>query len=57
MTLLTRMGVESWFAIKKVDGKDFDVIKALENNLHDCIDRRAAQQWKFPIASTTIDAS
>lgn len=57
MTLVTRMGIESWLAITEVDGKDVDIIQALDSNLHDCIDREAAQQWKWPMVSSTIDAT
>jgi nucleolar pre-ribosomal-associated protein 1 len=55
MTLITRMGIESWFAIKQADDMDRELIMAIEDQMHDRIDRTAAQQWRIPSA-TTLEA-
>ena len=49
MTLITRLGIENWFAIEQADGKDQEVIKELGDQLHDCVDTSFAQQWKAPV--------
>ncbi len=50
MTLITRIGIENWFAIERADGKDLDIVKELANQLHGCVDQAAAEQWKAPLA-------
>jgi hypothetical protein len=55
MTLITRMGVESWFAIEQAHGKEQEIIRELENQLRDRVDTAAVQHWKIPVG-TGIDA-
>lgn len=52
MTLITRVGIESWVAIERADGKDQEMIKELESELYQGVDAAAVQHWKFP---TTLD--
>lgn len=48
MTLTTRVAIESWFALGQTDGSDTELIRALEDQLHDHVDCTDAHQWKFP---------
>ena len=52
MTLMTRAGIESWFALGQIDGTDRELIKALKDQMHDHVDRTITHQWKFPPVMT-----
>jgi Nucleolar pre-ribosomal-associated protein 1 len=52
MTLITRMGIENWFAIEEADGKEPAIIKEVGLMLQDHIDVSATEHWKFPTASS-----
>lgn len=51
MTLVTRVGIESWFDLEQDDGQDQRIIKELGDQLHDCVDTTAVQHWRYPMAS------
>jgi Nucleolar pre-ribosomal-associated protein 1 len=51
MTLTTRMGIENWLAIERVDGKEQAIIKEIGPLLQEHIDVSAAQDWKLSTGS------
>lgn len=55
MTLITRLGIENWFAIQKADGKDEVIMKEIGQRLWENVDVGAAQQWRHP-TTLTLDA-
>jgi Nucleolar pre-ribosomal-associated protein 1 len=50
LTLISRMGIESWFAIEQANGKDQETIEEVGTWLNDHVDTAAAQQWRIPTA-------
>jgi Nucleolar pre-ribosomal-associated protein 1 len=50
MTLITRVGIESWFETEQEDRRNKEIINGLEETMDDSIDREAAQQWRLPVS-------
>jgi Nucleolar pre-ribosomal-associated protein 1 len=58
LVLITRLGIENWFAIRQANGDDQGIFKQLEEQLRDCIDSSEAQNWKIPtMPGMSIDVS
>lgn len=48
MTLITRIGMESWIAVEEADGKALEVIKRLRDQLLHSTAAAVVNQWKVP---------
>jgi Nucleolar pre-ribosomal-associated protein 1 len=52
LVLITRLGIENWFAIAQAKGEeDQGIFKELEEQLRGCVDSSDARNWKIPASS------
>jgi len=47
LVLITRLGIENWFAVAQAKGEEQGIFKELEEQLRGCVDSSDARNWKI----------